>query len=477
MPSYISGRRQADRMQAPLPIDSSGTLNLREPTAILRRGLPPGPKGSLILGNLGQIGPRRVDFFLELARTYGPLASFRVGRWQLFLASDPDLIQQVLITDAKQYIKHFGARTFKPVLGNGLVTSEGDFWLRQRRLIQPAFLKARVLSYVPEMVELTKAMLEHWSSGKSVDVESEFSALTSAIALKTLFGLEAQGDRERLDGSLRLAFDLLTTRLDWPFEVPLWLPTPANLRLRRAIADLTRVVDGFIAAGRARRPPGNDLLSTMISAQAEDGTQMSDRQLRDEAMTLYLAGHETTALTLAWTWYLLSQHPRVEAKLASEWARVLSGRAPGAEDLATLTYTGAVIAESMRLYPPVYALGREATTDLELGGYRVKRGYTVLMSQWVNHRDPKYFPDPERFSPERWEDGLEKKLPKFAYYPFGGGQRMCVGSHFANVEAMIVLATVGQKYRFTLEPDAVIDIKPQITLLPKYGIPAPLQGR
>ena len=448
-----------------------------EPIVVSRRDLPPGPKGTLIGGNIGQVGPRRVDFFLDLARTYGPLASFRVGRWRLFLASDPDLIQQVLITDAKHYIKHFGVRTFKPVLGNGLVTSEGDFWLRQRRLIQPAFLKARVLSYVPAMVELTNAILERWSPGKSVDVESEFSALTSAIALKTLFGLEAQGDRERLDGSLRLAFDLLTARLDWPIQVSLWLPMPANLRLRRAITALTQVVDGFIAAGRARRPPGNDLLSTMIAAQHEDGTQMSDRQLRDEAMTLYLAGHETTALTLAWTWYLLSQHPPVEEKLANEWGRVLGGRAPGADDLARLPYTAAVIAELMRLYPPVYALGREATTELELGGYRVKRGYTVLMSQWVNHRDPKYFPEPERFSPERWEDGLEKRLPRFAYYPFGGGQRMCVGSHFANVEATIVLAMVGQKYRFTLEPDAVIDIKAQITLLPKYGIPATLRHR
>ena len=450
---------------------------MREPVTTLRRGLPPGPKGTLIRGNLGQIGPRRVDFFLELARTYGPLASFRVGRWQLFLASDPDLIHQVLITDAKHYIKHFGARAFKPVLGNGLVTSEGDFWLRQRRLIQPAFLKARVLSYVPEMVELTKAMLEHWSPGESVDVESEFSALTSAIALKTLFGLEAQGDRERLNDSLFAAFDVMSTRLDWPFQPPRWLPTPANLRLRRAIAELTRVVDGFIAAGRARRQPGNDLLSTLIAAQDEDGTQMSDRQLRDEAMTLYLAGHETTALALAWTWYLLSQNPRVEDKLAAEWGRVLGGRAPGADDLPALSYTGAVIAESMRLYPPVYALGRQATRDLELGGYRVKRGYTVLMSQWVNHRDPKYFPEPERFLPERWEDGLASRLPKFAYYPFGGGQRMCVGSHFATVEATMVLATAGQKYRFTLDPDAMIDIKPQITLLPKYGIPATLARR
>ncbi len=269
----------------------------------------------------------------------------------------------------------------------------------------------------------------------------------------------------------------MAERLNWPFQIPMWLPTPANLRLKRAIGELVGVVDGFIAAGRARDPPGNDLLATMIAAQHEDGSQMTDRQLRDEAMTLYLAGHETTALTLAWAWYLLACHPHVEEKLVHEWRAVLGGRSPRVADLAALPYTNAVISESMRLYPPVYAVGREATTDLEIGGYRVKRGYTLLMSQWVNHRDPKYFPDPERFFPERWSDGLATRIPKYAYYPFGGGQRMCVGSSFALMEAVIVLAAVGQRYRFTIESDAVIDLKPQITLLPLAGIPATLELR
>ncbi|MET1046762.1 MAG: cytochrome P450 [Hyphomicrobium sp.] len=438
--------------------------------------LPPGPKGSLIGGNLSQIGERRVDFFLELAREYGPVASFRVGRMRLFLVSDPELIQQVLVTDARSYIKHFGARTFKPVLGNGLVTSEGDFWLAQRRLLQPAFLKAQVHSSAPVMAEITETALERWTPGKSVNVEFEFSSMTSAIALKTLFGLDDHGDREQVDQSLRLAFQMLTARLDKTFQFPIALPTPANFKLRRAIADVKRVVDGFIAQKRAQ-PLGNDLLSTMIAAQREDGTRMSDGQLRDEAMTLYLAGHETTALTLTWSWYLLSQNPEAERKLVEEWRRVLNGRTPRASDLAVLPYTSAVISESMRLYPPVYVIGREATTDLELGGYRVKRGYTILMSQWVNHRDPKYFPEPERFLPERWLDGLASRLPKFAYYPFGGGQRLCIGSHFAIMEAVIVLAAVGQKFKFTLDPGAVIDILPQITMPPKYGMPATLERR
>ena len=440
-------------------------------------GLPPGPKGTLLGGSIRQFRAGLLNFLLETAREYGPLASFRIGPKRVFLASGHDLIEQVLVTDAKHYIKHFGARAFKPVLGNGLVTSEGAFWHRQRKLVQPAFLKARVQSYVPAMVELTNQMLNAWTSGKRVQIDFEFEALTSKIALKTLFDLDDHGDRERFDGVLKLAFDLMNARLRRIIKLPLWVPTPANLRLQMAIAELDRTVQGFIASGRSRHHHGDDLLSRLLLAQHEDGRPMSDRQLRDEAMTLYLAGHETTALTLAWSWYLLSQHRRVEEKLVSEWQRVLRGVAPTAQHLQRLPYTAAVIAESMRLFPPVYVIGREATTELELGGYRVKPGYTVLMSQWVNHRDQNFFPDPEEFRPERWQDGLAKRLPKFAYYPFGGGQRICVGSTFALIEATIILAAVGQHYQFTVDPDAVIDIKPQITLLPANGIPATLECR
>ena len=445
--------------------------------SIIHSGRPPGPKGTLLGGNVRQFRAALLNFLLETAREYGPLASFRIGPRRVFLASGPDLIEQVLVTDAKHYIKHFGARAFKPVLGNGLVTSEGAFWHRQRKLIQPAFLKIRVQSYAPIMAELTDQMLDSWSPGKSVQIDYEFEALTSKIALKTLFDLEDSGDRQRFSGTLKLAFELMNVRLRRIFKLPLWVPTPANLRLRGAVGELDRTVEGFIASGRSRRDVGDDLLSRLLVAQHEDGTRMSDLQLRDEAMTLYLAGHETTALTLAWSWYLLSQNPNVENKLVSEWQHVLAGATPTADQLHRLPYTAAVIAESMRLYPPVYVIGREATDDLELGGYRVKRGYTVLMSQWVNHRDRRYFPEPEEFRPERWENGLAKRIPKFAYYPFGGGQRLCVGSSFALMEAAIILAAVGQRYRFTLDPDAVIGIKPQITLLPANGIPATLERR
>ncbi|QJW95341.1 cytochrome P450 [Frigoriglobus tundricola] len=440
--------------------------------------LPPGPRGSLLGGSLRDFSTHRLDFFVRVAREYGDLASFRFGPRRLFLASHPDLIEQVLVTDAKHYIKHFGARMYKPVLGNGLVTSEGDFWLRQRRLSQPAFLKARVLSYAPVMSDLTRAMLARWHPGQHINVHEEFSRLTSAIALKTLFGLDDAGDREEFVASLREAFDLLSARFGDLVRTPLWVPTPRNRRTTRAIAHLYRVVDGFIAQGRARKEPGDDLLSRLVAARDDDGSQMTDTQLREEAMTLYLAGHETTALTLTWSWYLLSTHPAAEARLAEEWARVLGGRAPAPDDLPHLPYTDAVITEAMRVYPPVYLIGREATCDLELGGYRVKKGTTIFMSQWVSHRDPRYFgPDPDAFRPERWLDGLAKRIPKYAYYPFGGGPRVCIGNTFALMEAAILLATVGQRYRFTLDPNAVIETSPQITLLPTYGIPATLALR
>ena len=287
----------------------------------------------MIGGNLQRFRADLLDFLLDTARDYGPLASFRVGPRRLLLASGPDLIEQVLVTDAKYYIKHFGARAFKPVLGDGLVTSEGPLWQRQRKLIQPAFLRSRVQTYAPVMAELTDRMLESWISGKSVWIDKEFEALTSQIALKTLFDLDDPGDRDRFGEALHLAFDLMTARLRQIFKLPLWIPTPTNLRLQRAIAELDRTVQDFIASGRSRRQAGEDLLSRLLLAQHEDGTRMSDRLLRDEAMTLYLAGHETTAQTLTWTWYLLSQHRHVEEKLVSEWQNTLAGKTPTARNL------------------------------------------------------------------------------------------------------------------------------------------------
>jgi cytochrome P450 len=442
------------------------------------RPLPPGPKGTLLFGSLADFVARRLDFLTECARRYGDVCTFRFGPRRVYLVSHPDLIERVLVTDARHYTKHFGARMYKPILGNGLVTSEGDFWLRQRRLSQPAFLRNRLVGYAPAMVALTEKMLaEDWRDGLRVDVHAEMSRLTSAIALKTLFDLDRGADRDAYTDSLREVFDLLKARFYTYVPTPRWLPTPANVRLWRALARVRGLVDGFIRQGRARKAPGEDLLSRLIHARDEDGTHMTDAQLRDEAMTLYLAGHETTALTLSWAWYLLAQHPHVEDRLAAEWSAALAGRAPTAADVPRLPYTEHVITESMRLYPPAYLIGREAVTDRELGEFVIPRGATVFLSQWVTHRDGRFYEGPLEFRPERWAEGLAQRLPKYAYFPFGGGPRVCIGNGFAMLEAVLLLATFGQHYRFTLEPEPPVTFDLGITLLPGKGIPAVLRRR
>jgi cytochrome P450 len=450
---------------------------LERPMLTARR-LPPGPKGRLLSGSLFDFVACRLDFLTDCARKYGDVSSFRLGYRRCFLVNHPDLIEQVLVTDARHFIKHFGARMYKPVLGNGLVTSEGDFWLRQRRLAQPAFSHRRLAGYGPLMVALTEKMVhEAWREGQRVDVHVELSRLTSNIALATLFGLEGGADRDAYTDSLRAVFDLLSARFGHLVPIPLWVPTPLNLRLRKALSRLRTLVDGFIRRGRDRTAPGDDLLSRLVLALDEDGSRMTDEQLRDEATTLYLAGHETTALTLSWAWYALAHHPRVEERLAAEWAAGLAGRAPTVEDLPRLVYTEHVITEAMRLYPPVYVIGREPLSDRELGGFPLRRGTTAFMSQWVMHRDERYYDAPLEFRPERWADGLAKRLPKYAYFPFGGGPRVCIGNGFAMMEAVLLLATFGQRYRFTLEPSPEVGFAPGITLLPKDGIPAVLRRR
>ena len=439
--------------------------------------LPPGPKGSPLAGSLKPFNDRRLDWLVEIARDYGPVCSFRLGPRRCLLVSDPDLIEQVLVHDAKNYVKHFGARYYKPLLGNGLVTSEGDFWLRQRRLSQPAFLKARLPSYAPAMTELGEQMATGWEPGKRVDVADEMSRLTGAIALRTLFGASSIRDQEAYNRAHITALEVIHGRFRKLVPWPQWVPLPSHRRLAKALAHLDSIVAGFIREGRSRPEPGDDLLSMLLRARDEDGSRMTDVQLRDEAMTLFLAGHETTALTLSWTWYLLAQHPAVEEKLAAEWAAVLGDRLPTSDDLPRLAYTEHVIQEAMRVYPPVYLIGREPLTDVELGGYRVRKGTTVFFSQWVSHRDPRYFDDPEAFRPERWADGLARRLPKYAYYPFGGGPRVCLGNSFAMMEAVLLLATIGRRWRFTLEPDPPVTPWPTITLKPRPGVMAVLQPR
>jgi cytochrome P450 len=363
-------------------------------------------------------------------------------------------------------------------MGNGLLSSEGDFWLRQRRLIQPAFQRGRLAAFGAVMVGYTQRLLAGWQPGETRDIQAEMMRLTLQIAARTFFGSEVADDAREVGDALHMLHENFIARFNSLMPPPLWLPTPTNWRLKRAVARLDAILYGFIRQRRADGADRGDLLSLLLHARDEvDRTQMTDRQLRDEAMTLFLAGHETTALALSWTWALLATHPDAEARLAGEVAEVLAGRTATVEDVPRLRYTEAVALEAMRLYPPGYVIGREAASECEVAGYRVAPGTTVLMSQWVVQRDPRFFDRPAEFCPERWLEPGIKDLPKFAYFPFGGGPRVCIGNTFALLELVLVLATLTQQYRFTLRPGHTVEPWPTFTLHPKNGVPAVLARR
>ena len=433
---------------------------------------PPGPPGHLLVGNLPEFGRDILGYLTGCARTYGDVVSLRLGAWPTLLVSRADLIEEVLAVRYASFRKHsFFFRHVTAIFGNGLLTSEGDFWLRQRRLAAPAFHRERVAAYGEVMVALTGRHLEGWTDGERRDVHREMMALTVQIAARTLFGAEVPQD---VVGEVGRAFDVvveeIAARFRRPFRIPDAVPTPGNLRYTRNVRRLDRLVYAMIAERRRTGADHGDLLSMLLRVQDDDGTTMTPEQLRDEVITLFLAGHETTALTLSWTFYLLSRHPDACAALEAEADAVLAGRSPGAADLFRLPFTEAVVSEALRLYPPAYVLGREAAEDTEIGGFPAPRGTTVFMSPWVVHRDPRYFEDPEAFRPQRWLDGLAKRLPRCAYLPFGGGPRLCIGQSFAMMEAVLLLATVCQRFRLTLEPDQPITPFASITLRPEGGV-------
>jgi cytochrome P450 len=433
--------------------------------------LPPGPRGHFLIGNLPEFRRDMLGFLTRIAREYGDCVSFRLGWKRAFLVSHPDLIESILVTGSRNYIKHYVLRLLRPTLGNGLLLSENDFWLRQRRLVQPAFHRDRIAAYGAIMVSYAERLVASWHGGDIRDMHTDMMHLTLEIVAKALFDADVADQAPEVGEALEMGMQTFVRRWRSLYPLPIWIPTPTNLRIKRVVRQLDGIIYGFIKERRASGKDRGDLLSMLLHAQdADDGSRMTDKQVRDEAMTLFLAGHETTANALAWTWYLLSQHPEVEAKLVTELNTVLYGRSPTVADLPRLRYTAMVVMEAMRVFPPVYAFGREATCECTLGGYRVPKGTTVVMSQWVMHQDRRYFENPEKFDPQRWADGLAKRLPRFAYFPFGGGPRVCIGNSFAMMETILILATMVPKFRFTLLPGHPVVPRTTVTLRPEHGI-------
>ena len=413
-----------------------------------------------------------LDFFSRLAREHGDIVRFRLGDHEhnLYLLNHPDYIREVLVTQDRSFTKWFSVERIKEVLGEGLFVSEGEFHLRQRRLSQPAFHRERIASYADQMVSLATRLRERWQAEVVLDVCREMNWLAMMIVSSTLFGANVESDAEEIR-------DALSEILD-QFERSI-LPQADRDDFEAALSRLDAVIYRIIQQRRATGEDRGDLLSMLLLAQdmEGDGGRMTDLQVRDEAMTIFLAGHETSANALAWSWYLLSLHPEVEAKFHEEVDRTLEGRLPRMDDVPSLALTGRIFAEALRLYPPLWATGRQAMEECHIGGYTIPAGSVVILSPYVTHRDPRWFPEPDRFDPERWTVEARSARPRFSYFPFSAGSRACLGEAFAGVEGVLCLATLAQKWKLRLASDHPIVLQPQLTLRARNGIKMRIEPR
>lgn len=431
---------------------------------------PDGPAGHWLWGNLIE---RQRDPLGMLARgfaRYGDIVRYRIGPFQAIQLAHPDAIKHVLVDHPTRYTKGRGFKRAEVLLGQGLLTAEGEHWRRQRRLAQPAFHRERLAALADAMARDTLDLLRRWDAlpdGATVDVSAEMMQLTLSIVAHTLFSADVTGEAAALGQVITTVLHETNERLTRLNPLRFMLPTRANRDFSRALGVLNRTVLGIIEARRKEPHPPNDLLQMLLEARDEDTREaMDDRQLRDEVMTLFLAGHETTANTLAWTWHLLDKNPEAFEKLRAKADAVLGGRLPTAQDLPKLDYAKRVIEESMRLYPPAWIMGREASEDDEVLGYAIKKGDIVFASQWLTHRHPAFWEQPERFDPDRFTPERSAGRPKLAYFPFGAGQRMCLGNNFALMEAQLVLVLIAQHYRLVSATGQPPTAQPLITLRP-----------
>jgi cytochrome P450 len=411
---------------------------------------------------------------------HGEVIEIDLPGYPLLIVADPDQVERVLVKEHQKFSKDKFTHMLADILGQGLLVNEGASWRRQRGLVQPVFHHRRIKEYADVFVGMTAARRPHWRAGEVLDVHREMMHVTLAIVAKTLFDADVSGDAETVASAIDVVSAHLLGFFQTGYRIPQWVPTPSNRRFAAAVARIDEIIYRLIAereaqlaraaAGNGERADFKDLLGMLLSARDEAGQGMDRKQLRDEAVTLFLAGHETTALALTFALRLLSLHPEVDARLHEELTRVLGGRPATLEDLPQLRYLDWVVTESMRLYPPAWAVGRTALEDCEIGGYLCPKGRQVMVMTWINHRLPRFFENPEAFRPERWDGDLARRLPRFAYFPFGGGPRICIGNAFAKLEAQLALATAVQRHRFVLLPGQPLSLAPTVTLRPKHPI-------
>jgi cytochrome P450 len=421
---------------------------------------PPTIKGRRLAGSLREFHTEAFDFLLRAAQEHGDIVRFYLGPREVYLINRPELIRDVLVTHSQNFIKGPGQQLIKPFLGEGLLLSEGEYHLRQRRLSQPAFHKKRIHEYARIMVDNAADARDRWADGQTLNVSDEMTRLTMSIVTKALFGKEVEPETVTVAQALLIQhFQGITRPLP---RLMSRLPLPSNFRTRRTLRRLNEIIYRIIDERRKEGEDRGDFLSMLIAATDDegDGTGMTDEQVRDELVTILVAGHETVSSALPWTWYLLAQHPVIEARLHDEIDSVLQGRLPTADDYPRLPFVAMVFSESMRLYPPIWAFSRQAINDYKLDQYTVPAGGLITISPYVTHHDARFYPDPFKFDPDRWTPELKAARPKFAFFPFGGGPRQCIGDGFAWMEAILLIATFAQKWRLRLVPGQTVVPRP-----------------
>ena len=463
-------------------------MSAAETTPAPRR--PPGPRGLPVVGTSFMASRDSTQTLTRWARDYGDIVYYPFFGLRFYLLFHPQHVEQVLLGKTGNFVKGITSRANPELFGNGLLTSDGDFWRRQRRLSNPAFHRESIVRYAEITTEEAARLLQGWKSGETRNIHNDMMNVTLRIVLRSLFGSDLGESMKVIEPALEAI--MVSSSGFHSIAFFLGLPTLTRARHFRAVREIDRVVYALIARGRDKLKSGEgrardaeqapaggakDLLTLLLTSRDDDGNSMSDQQLRDEVITLLLAGHETTALNLSWTWYLLAQYPDVEEKLHTELDAVLGDRPPCAADLLKLQYTDGVIRETLRLYPPAWRIFRRTEEPFAVGDYVLPAGSNIVLSQWVTQRDPRWFREPERFYPDRWSEEAAAKLPRFAYFPFGGGPRVCIGAGFAMMEATLLLATIAQRFRMRLAPNQRIEPLASITLRPKNGIRVELAER
>jgi cytochrome P450 len=436
----------------------------------------PGPHAPPLVGSMFDFQQDRLGFIVGLARDYGAVARYSLAHLTFYQVNHPAGVQRILQENNHNYVRGALYDAFRNMVGNGLALSEGDFWLRQRRLMQPVFHRQHLAAFGAQMTEAALAMLARWEpralSGQPIELTHELTGLTMKIVTRALFSSAVGDETGAIGRAITVILEGLAYRFDVPFYPPLGVPTPRNRRFVAAQRLVDQVIYGLIE--QRRQAPGDrgDLLSLLTEAQdADTGERMSDRQLHDEVLTLFIAGHETTANLLAWAFYLLGLHAHTQRQVQAEVARVLGGRPPTMADLPQLEFTRRVLDETLRLFPPAWIFNRSAVADDEICGYHIPAGAIVTLSPYVTHRLPEFWPNPEGFDPERFAPELANNRPHFAYFPFGGGPHQCIGQSFALAEAQLILAAIVQRYRLDLVPGHVVEPVAAVTLRPRTGLP------